>query len=88
MGEISNFHLMSLQRLRRGTYCCLVPSQLQVRIVILEVAPILDAAEIAVVIIIQYGGDLCGSKVRGVRVPIPHLSPSPLGKGSEETRAL
>jgi len=78
---------MSRQRLRRWTHCRLAPSQLQVRVVILKVHPVLDAAEFTVVIIIHYGRNLCGSEVRSVRVPIFHLSPSPLGEGSEETRA-
>lgn len=63
VGEINNFHLTSHQRLCGGAYCSLVPSQLHVRIVILEVYPILDATEITVVIVVQCGGDFCGSKV-------------------------
>ena len=87
VGEINNFHLTSRQRLCRWSYYSLAPSQLQVHVAILKVHPVLDATEITVVIIIQYGREFCGSKVLSVRVPISHLSPPLLGRGSEETRA-
>ena len=44
----------------------LAPSHLQEFVLLLEIYPVLNATEIAVVIIIRYGGDFCGPQIRSV----------------------
>jgi len=61
---------------RAGERICLPPSHLQKRIAIQEVNPILNTTEIAVEVVIQYGGNFCRPRTRVVEVPISRSSPS------------
>jgi len=64
------------------------PFDLQECLVILKVLPVLNAAEIAVVIVAQYGGNFCGSKIRSVQVPISLVTIHYSGQRSMEILTL
>ena len=74
MGESLNFHLIYGQRFAQVNVSVLRPSDVQKLIFILEVHPVLDATEFAMVIVIQYRGDFCGTKIRSFQVPISRSS--------------
>ena len=49
-----------------------VPFHLQVLIVFLEIDPVLDAPKVALVIVVQNGGDFRRPGIGVVEVPTPH----------------
>jgi hypothetical protein len=75
VGEIKNFHLTCRQRLAQAGVYSLPPSDLQKCVVILEIYSILNATEIALAVVIKYGGYFCGPKIRSVWIPISRPSP-------------
>ena len=73
MGESINFHLIfPVSVLYRLTEHNPSPFHPEKRVIVLEIDTVLNAAEIAVLIVVQHRGDFCGPRVRIVEVPVSY----------------
>jgi len=73
MGESISFHLIfPVSVMHRLTEHNLSPFHPEKRVIVLEINPVLDATEIAVLIVVQHRGDFCGPRVWIVEVPVSY----------------